>query len=807
MRQPIYSPDRLGRSQTSHPRVYLAVVLVVTVVAGFLASRLTFDSSYEALLPEGAPEVENADNVRNQTGGTRQIVLAISGGATDDHVVFGRKLRAKLLKIKEISSVYLEFDVDFIKDRALWLLDTETLDDLIPALEEAVKIAKWQANPMHLHLDEEEERRELEAAWEKVDQVLDKKGEKLPFERVLTSADGKYTFMLVTPTIKFSDMQAGRALLDTIKAEADSLATEFAQIAVRTAGNLDMVQEQHRTMRKDLTTASVLALTFGILIVTIFTRRIAAPFVIGIPLICGVVWTFAAASLLIGHVNIITGFLVAVLIGLGIDFGVHLFVRFQQERTMGGKGLEEAVQAAVSGTLTPALVSALTTSGTFFSFVIADFRGFSEFGLIAGIGVLMTLASSFLVLPPLILIIGRGGEKPEPVRRRSSPLKIDRRAAVAITVVIGLSALFGVYHVSDIPFRNNYRLLRGQSEATDFLDYVNENLGIGINPAVFLTHNQKDALRTGEIIRTHQAQTADPEASLIGSHLSIGDLLPKNIEAHRPRIERLREILTDPKLDRAENKEGERADQLKQARRMVKTEPWSIGEVPQVFRSHLMTKDALGYISYIWPRTPNDADYQATAWETEINRISDKLDAAGIVHENADETLILAWIYRLIQADGIPLLSLAAAVVLLLLALDFRSVRRTALVAFPLIVGMGLFACIVHLWKLELNMFNLIVVPSLIGIGIDNAVHIYHRYREEGVGSAAIVMRTTGVAALLASLTTAVGFGSSLVSHHLGLKSMGLLAIIGISATFIASTIFFPCLLTLLEKRNKERVR
>jgi len=100
-------------------------------------------------------------------------------------------------------------------------------------------------------------------------------------------------------------------------------------------------------------------------------------------------------------------------------------------------------------------------------------------------------------------------------------------------------------------------------------------------------------------------------------------------------------------------------------------------------------------------------------------------------------------------------------------------------------------------------MFNMVVIPSVIGIGIDNAVHIFHRYKHEGRGSIRLVIRTTGRAAFLASFTTAVGFGSSMISHNLGLRSMGFLAVIGIIATFLSATVFFPGMITLLEGRKK----
>ncbi len=795
---------KLGRSQVEHPWRFLIAAFVITAIAGVLAAGLEFDSSYEALLPEGAPEVENLNQIRKKIGGTSQIIVAIYGKDPAARIAFGRRLAEKLRNIKEITSISFEFEMDFFKDRGLWLMDVNILHELILAVEKAADITKWQNSLMNLQLDEAAEKEELEAAWKRVDDIVTKSRSDLPFDNVLTSKDDKYSFMLVKPSIKHSDIQAGHDLLEAIHADAESLNPKTSGVVVRTAGEFATIQEQHKTMRTDFKNGSIIALVFGMLIVVTFTRKLAAPFVIGTSLIAGVVWAFAIVRLLIGHVNIITGFLVAVLIGLGIDFGIHLFVRYQQELKTEGKNPSSAIIKAVSGTLAPALISALTTAGVFFSFTIADFRGFSEFGLIAGIGVMLTLLSSFLILPPLLAVTQTGKElRPVVSPINSAPRTIGKQIAVTISILVGIGATFGMANIGNIPFRNNFKLLRGDSEATKFLDYVDENLGISINPAVFLSGSAKDAIAIEAIVR-EQKEAARPgeNPSRIGRHFSIGDLLPKNSGKHRSYIQKLRKILENTKLDRVEKKGGERAEKLTQARKMVKTAPWTLNEVPESLRRRLLTQDGKEHLVFVWPNERNDTDYQIIAWEEELELLSEKLDRKQISHSKADERLLIAWIDRLIKKDGLPLLGMAAIVVLLILALDLRSFKQTLLVAFPLAMGMGIFAGVVHIFKLELNMFNLIVVPTLIGIGIDNAVHIFYRYKEEGPGSVLTVLRTTGMAVLLASLTTGVGFGSALVSHHLGLRSMGTLAIIGISSTFLASTIFFPCLLSLLERRK-----
>jgi predicted RND superfamily exporter protein len=792
--------DKLARAQAAHPVRCLAVGLIATVAAAIVASGLRFDSSFEALLPEDAPEVENTDDVRERTGGTRQLVVALGGADPQARLEFGRRLAARVEEVEHVRCVDREFPVDFFEDRALWLMEVATLDRLIPALEQAVHVAKVQANPLALHLDEEAEKQELEAAWKKVDDVIEAENAEPPVEAAAESEDGKYTFMLVVPTINFTDVDACRALLDAIRAEVAALDPAATGVHVRYAGNVKLVEEQHEIMRSDLRNASILALIFGVLVVAGFTRRPLAPVIVGAALIAGVVWTFALTRVIVGQVNIVTGFLIAVLIGLGIDFGIHLYVRYRQEREKRGAAGPEAVILAVTGTLPPALTSALTTAGTFFSFAITDFRGFSEFGLIAGIGVMLTLTSSFLIMPPILLLIERRAARRDtdaaPVLPSQAWISARFPLAAGFTLVFVAFAAFGATGLTSIPFRNNFKLLRGESDATAFLEYVDENLGRGFNPAVILARGVTETDRMKTIIE----QTREGRESRIGEVVAAADFLPRDVAEHRPRIAKLHKILLDPKLDDAAAKEGDRAEQLRDARRMVQTEPWEFADLPEQIKRRFATLDGKEYLVYLWPEERTDADYQAVAWEDELHGLAAQFDEQGLKHQIADGTLIMAWIHRLIKADGVRLLLVAAAVVLVFLLIDFRRPLRTLLVFSPLVVGMMAFAGAIRAFGIELNMFNMVVLPSIIGIGIDNAVHIYHRYEVEGPGSVPLVIRNTGAAAMLASLTTAVGFGSALISHHMGLRTMGMVAVIGIGATFVAAVLFFPIGLTLIER-------
>jgi predicted RND superfamily exporter protein len=143
-----------------------------------------------------------------------------------------------------------------------------------------------------------------------------------------------------------------------------------------------------------------------------------------------------------------------------------------------------------------------------------------------------------------------------------------------------------------------------------------------------------------------------------------------------------------------------------------------------------------------------------------------------------------------------------ALAVLLILIIDFRNFRQVVLVAGSVAVGIGWMTGAMFLGSIDFNVFNLAVVPTIIGISIDNAVHIQHRYKEEGPGSLALVVSTTGSAAFLASATTVIGFGATITAHHLGIRSLGWLTIMGLGCAFVSSTVFFPSVLRVLEQRR-----
>ena len=199
---------------------------------------------------------------------------------------------------------------------------------------------------------------------------------------------------MVKPDGTAGDLVFAQKLVDDVKREvAGAGAGARPGVRLDYAGAFQARLEEDAVMRADLTRAGVLSAVMAVGIILLATRRLWALAVVGVPVVFGVSLTFAFAQVAIGHLNIVTGFLVAILIGLGLEYGIHLAMRYWEERRE--HEVPEALAEAVRGTFAGALTSALTNAAAFFVLVFAQFDAFKQFGLLAGVGVMLAVLVAY----------------------------------------------------------------------------------------------------------------------------------------------------------------------------------------------------------------------------------------------------------------------------------------------------------------------------------------------------------------------------------------------------------------------------
>ncbi|QDF05291.1 hypothetical protein BHS04_19100 [Myxococcus xanthus] len=804
---PVPEESTLARSQrwfegfiqaaVSRPWQVLLVFALLALGGMALASRLEFRGSFVELLPQGSQEVRDLTLVSEKAGGDGYLVLVAKGDTPERLEAYAAELQTQLEAMPEVRYVEHRYDVDFFRRNALLLLPIEKLAALRQDLTARVRYERQRANPFFFDLGGTPEPPDFEA-------IAKKYAPDAPMRASLASADGTEVYLMIKPSGTAGDLGFARRFVDQAMGTGRTLAAQrYPGVTLQATGNFQGRIEEDAVMRGDLSRAGTLSALIAVGLILLATRRVAALAVVGIPVMVGVVLTFAAAQLAIGHLNIVTGFLVAILIGLGIEYGVHLCMRYWEERRT--RPAREAIATAVRGTFSGAVTSAVTNAAAFFVLLLAQFQAFNQFGLLAGLGVLLAVLATYALGPSLLAI----AERLRPARvdvaaeatasQVSQPERAWRRWPTGAIAALALSVVgFAAFSVSVAPqlgFETDMRKLKGESPASRLDDRVTEQLGQPLNPAIFLVDDVAQAAQVEAVIaEVKQRNGAD---SAILDSASLNDLLPSDVERREVELSALREAFQGLEDLPAELRADAR---LQEFQRMLEAKPYGLDALPVEVRRRFEATDGKGTFLLLFPSVSNSDTEELRRWATQIDQVVEGVKARGIDMAVLDSNRIAARIFALVSADGPLILWSAAAVVFVVILVSLRSFKRALLVTGPLFLGMTCLAGGMYLFDVQLNFINAVVLPNLLAIAVDNSVHLFHRYEEEGPGSLGKVVRHTGLAAVVATLSNAAGYGALLVANHQGLRSIGQIALLGVMCTFLGTTVFFPALLALLER-------
>lgn len=788
---------RLVDTSYRSPWKVLAVSLAVGAVATFMSMQLGFRGDFIELLPAKTDEVQDLRAVEKSAGGGGYLIVQLLGGTREQRRAAATAFAPRLEKEQDVVRyVEFHFDIGFFKDRALLALPTDTLKALENDVSARIAWEKKIANPLYVDLGEETPPADFEA-------IEKKYAGDVPSGEYIESKSGEELYLLVKPSQLAGNLDFNRRLISRVKSVSSEVLAQFPDIKADYTGAYVIRVEEDELMQADLTRAATIATLVSLGIILLASRRPVALIIVAAPVSIGIAATFAFAWVLIGHLNPVTGFLGAILIGLGIEYGVHLSMRYWEERH--AHEPLEAMREAVTGTFAGALTSAATNAAAFFVLIFAQFDAFKQFGQIAAFGVISTVLAAYLMGPAVLFIAerirpARGADQEALPVDDKSEFVFSTPLLFSILAVIGLAAVYSLSVASHVGFETNLRSLKGESPATNLDVHIAEQLGVIMVPALASADDLAEARTIAKVASDVQRELGSDTS--IARVASLNDLVPWDPEQRLEVIARIRRHVEDVPKSLREGKQKERVDQIL---RMTDAKPWTVDDLPPEIRRRFSALDGKGTFVLIFPKFAGYDVAELRVWARDLNEISRRVKAAGATTHILDGNRIAAKIFDLIKSDGPLVMGLAAIVVFAMIWLSLRKFSHACLVAGPLYIGMTCIFGAMHLFDVHLNFFNVVVLPNLLAIAVDNSVHLFHRYKEEGPGSLGHIMRHTGFAALVATISNAAGYGAMLVARHAGLRSVGTLAVLGVACTFVGTTIFFPTVMALLERRPSQQ--
>ncbi len=782
--------DWLNSVSHRHPWRIVAISVLVAIIAGLMSSKLGFRGDFTELLPKSTSEVKDLKEIEDRAGGTGYLMVQVLGGSREERRAFAQEAAGAIEQRKDVVRfVEWHFDTQFVAKRALLLLETDKLKNLKEDLAKRITYERNKANPLFVDVDDTAEPPPDFKAIEKKYAPTTSQGD------YLESKDGDELYMMIKATSTPADLDFNRKLIAEVKETvAPILSTKYPAISLHYTGAHQVRVEDDDAMQADLARSVIIASILTLAIILAISRRLAILAVVAFPVSIGISTTFAFTWVMIGHLNPVTGFLAAILIGLGIEYGLHLAMRYWEERAK----LEpvEAMKETLHGTFGGALSSAVTNAAAFFVLVFAEFDAFKQFGRIAAFGVMATLASTYFFGPALLFLSERFAlRKPKPVAPDHVAPTVGRPATgILVGIVVAMSlAVFGSLLVSNkVGFETNLLKMTGESKAGELEIHIAEEMGIIMIPGVIWVDGLDSARKVSALAKEVQGERGDQ--SSIAQIASLNDLMPSDTEARLAIMKDLGELLE--KLPNSKKEDPRVKDLIA----MTQAQPWTIDELPIEFRRRFEPFDHQGTFVLLFPRFGLHDVRRLEEWAADLNSVHLRADKAGLHAPILDANRLAAKIFALIRQDGPLIMGLASLVVFFTIWIALKKFTHALMVTGPLFAGMACLPGGMFLGDISLNFLNVVVLPNLLAIAVDNSVHVFHRYKEEGIGSMPRIMRHTGVTAVVATFSNAAGYASMLIARHAGLRSVGLLAVVGVVCTFLGTTILFPALIELRER-------
>jgi hypothetical protein len=600
----------------------------------------------------------------------------------------------------------------------------------------------------------------------------------------------------------------GRHLLDRVKEDvrALDLVSYAPGMRVGYAGDVAISVEELSALVSDLSVSSVLVVALVLAVIALYYRWSRGIAALLLPLLLSAVYAFGLASLPpfgVTELNSNTAFLGSILIGNGINFGIVLLARYVEERR-GARGVEDALAVAVSGSRAGTLTAALAACVSYGSLVLTQFRGFRQFGIIGGLGMILAWATAFLLMPPLLAWLDSSprtaptahasgaGLESWTARLARGVVRVPRWVVFAGACAIALSVAEVSTFTADKNLETDMSHLRRSDTWTRGEGYwgrrMDAVLARYLTPTVILANDAAHARSIAGALR-EEAKSA-PLSEEIQAIRTIDDVLPRDQEAKLEEVRALREEMT-PRLRAAiADKDRALADRLLDSASLTTI---GIHDLPHRLTTAMVERDGTyGRTVLVYPQK-RQALWQGEGIEAFTRALRDASARAG--GKVAGSLPLSADILQSIRHDG-PRASLAAFLgVVAIVVVLFRWRVTTLFVLAALLTGVLWLAAGTMALGVKVNFANFIAFPITFGIGVDYSVNVVSRFLDDPERDVVRAVRSTGSAVLLCSLTTVIGYSSLLLAENRALRLFGVVAVLGEIACIVASLTLLPAVL------------
>jgi len=686
-----------------------------------------------------------------------------------------------------------------------------------------------------------------------IDERLDNKQTSLSWLKAFGGTElteqAEIRFIQVKPNLNINDLIPAKEAIETARLIANRY-SENEAVNVRITGKLAMGFEEMQSVTDGAVIASILALIFVTLILWIGLRSIRLISSSIITLMVGLAITMAFTAWSIGQLNMISVAFAVLYIGLGIDYAIHFTLKYN-EFTNKKQPAGSAFSNSIKDVGPALLLTCVSTAIGFYAFLPTTFDGVSELGLIAGTGMFISFIVTFTLLPALLFLMKHHKYKTAEVtltaplsetlsvflNRYKNIIRITGIIAAAVSFVIipGIQFDYDPLNLRDQQSESvstlldliekeqlnpwNIEILLNDSTAVKNTELQLKNIessGRIINVFSFIPENQDEKFPI--INRIHSRISRIPEvrkdsaALIIDNQIESISILqnsitdyskskPDNLDRLEKSVQSLnytvQNLSDEEKLELIHRVEEGLLKyfpvMLSNLRIAASPSPVTLDSLPSPLKNRWVTSTTDVYRTQLSPASEINGTQSLRSFSNKVREIAPDATGELITFIESGDIVVNAFTQAFIY-------SLLAITILLLISL--RSFLYTIYILLPLLLVALLTGAAMVVFDIKFNFANIIALPMLLGLGVDNAIHMVHRARDGSISNKDLLKTTTSRAIFFSSLTTLFSFGNLIVSPHSGTASLGLVLLFGILFLIFSTLIVLPAFI--IRKRDDD---
>ncbi|MCL7423041.1 MAG: MMPL family transporter [Methylobacter sp.] len=846
-----------------YPKTLLLLILLACGVSLFYTiGHLGIDTDTTKILSEELPFQQDRERFIETFPQDDQAMLVVVDAQTPEQATRAvNYLDTQLHNEKQlIKSVYIPGAGEFFDRHGLLYLEQDELEELAAKLAEAQPFVGTLSGDNTLKsllsileqaitTDERELPVDLNPLLDKirlaVRAVLDGKPYRLSWQQMMIGEDqallSNQRFILIKPQLDFNELMPAEKSVEAVRAIVEETRHALPDVQIRLTGEVVLEHDELATVTYSAEIASLFSFVLVFLALSIGLRSIRLTLITLSVLVMGLLLTTGFAALAIGHLNIISIAFAVLYIGIGVDYAIQLCLRYRELLQM-QFSRQQALIEAVRKVGPSIALCAITTAAGFFAFIPTAYTGVSELGIIAGVGIFISLLITLTALPALLTLFPL---KPTPPGTSDSlfpdwvyrfPMRhatLLRWTAAALTLA-GLGLLtqarfdFNPINLRDpdtesvatfkelltskdaspmtltvlaknkeqaLDMAQKLTRLDSVENAITIYDYIPDNqdaklaiiedlaLVMGLQLTAFPAPQQVNVEDTmAELEQFRQAidrHLADEPGSELSANLS---------RLREDLVSLLAELQSEPgaeKKARLEQLQFSLLDTLPDTMNTLleglDAGPVTLETLPPDLTERWLSEDGV-YRVMITPRKDLNDNKNLREFVNEVRQLAPDATDLPVIYLESGNAIVQAFQQALIGA--------LAAIVLVLL-LTQRNIKNTLLILLPLLMTAILTGASTVIMDNPFNFANIIIIPLLFGLGVDGGIYIMYRLRNPAE-EVSVLRTSTARGVVFSGLTTLCSLVSMAFTPHLGLASMGQLLAIGLILTIVCTLIILP---------------